>query len=310
MNLDFLTGWLGAGVALAVPLLLAALGEIVVERSGTLNMGLEGMILTGALGAFLIASWWGSPWGGVLGGLAVGMAMGLLMAYFCVSLYANQSVTGIVLNLFGLGITGFIFRLQYGFRLIPPRIPVLKPWPVPGLAELPVVGSALFQQTPMVYLALLLVPVVAWFLFRSTWGLRLRAVGGDARAADAMGISVARVRYLALLVGGALAGLAGANLAVGIGLFAEGMSANRGYIALALVMFSRWQPYLALAGALLFGLADALQLRIQSLGMNIPYQFLLMLPYLLTILVLVVSKRGGVVPAVVGVPYRREKKTG
>ncbi|HHY95461.1 MAG TPA: ABC transporter permease [Firmicutes bacterium] len=247
-------------------------------------------------------------WLGVLGGLLVGAAMGLIMAYMCVSLYANQAITGIVLNIFGLGITGFTFRLMYGFCLIPPRITPLPVWRVPYLSELPVVGPVLFQQPPIVYLSLLLVPAVSWLLFRSSWGLRLRAVGGDARAADAMGIDVRRVRYAALLLGGALAGLAGACLTVGIGMFSEGMSANRGYIALALVMFSRWQPGLALGGALLFGLADSLQLRIQSLGLHIPYQFLLMLPYILTIVVLVMGKKGGMAPSVVGIPYRRERK--
>lgn len=314
---SFAVGVLAAGVRLAVPILLAALGEIVTERAGVLNLGLEGVMLAGALAGFLATAWAEpvlppnaaglAPWLGLAAGAFAGLLMGLLMAVLAVSLRADQVVAGILLVALGQGCTTYVYREAFGS--LTARVTPMGPLPIPVLAEIPVVGPVLFAQDAATYLSLALVGGVWFLLFRTTWGLAVRAVGEHPAAADTAGIDVAGTRYAALLLGSALAGLGGAVLTVvQLGLFKEGVTAGRGWIAVALVIFARWRPGLALAGALLFGCATALQFRLQVLDLPwLPYELLLMLPYVLTLIVLLRARgTGGTAPAALGTPYARE----
>jgi simple sugar transport system permease protein len=288
-----------------MPVLLAVLGEIFTERSGVLNLGLEGIMAMGAFAGFAGGFASGNAWLGLMAGLAAGALMGLIMAFFSVTLKTNQVVTGISLVILGSGLSAFMYRELFGISSRPPRVEGVADLNIPVLSQIPVVGPILFQHSVVVYLAVLLV-VLSWAaLFRTTWGLKVRAVGEAPSAADTSGINVAHIRYVCVIVGSALAGLGGAVLSVAqMGLFVENMVAGRGWIAIALVIFARWRPSLALAGALLFGVADALQFRLQALGFAaVPYEFLLMLPYLLTILVLVGSSKRQAGPAALGEPY-------
>jgi general nucleoside transport system permease protein len=303
----FLVGVLAAGVRFAMPILLAALGEIVTERAGVLNLGLEGIMLGGALAGFMATAWAEpllpaglAPWLGLGAGMLAGMLMGLLMAVLAVSLRADQVVTGIMLVALGHGLTTYIYREAFGS--LPARTVPMDPLRVPGLAPV------LFVQDPATYLSLAILLGVWFLLFRTSWGLSFRAVGEHPAAADTAGISVVRTRYSAVLLGSALAGLGGAVLTVGqLGLFKEGVTAGRGWIAVALVIFARWQPHLALAGALLFGCATALQFRLQALNLPwLPYELLLMLPYVLTLLVLLRARASDGAPAALGRPYGGE----
>ncbi|HHY95033.1 MAG TPA: ABC transporter permease [Firmicutes bacterium] len=305
----FLTGLLKATVALAAPLLAAAIGELLVERSGVLNLGLEGIILGGALGGFLGSFYGHSPWAGALSGMLVGLALQMLLAWLVVGLRANQPVTGIALTMFSQGATGFVYRSVCGLSVVPPSAVSFAPWKIPVLSALPVVGQVVFSQTPLVYVAFALVAAMWILLFRTKFGLKVRAVGGRAAAADSLGINVLGVRYVCMAIGGALAGLAGALLSLELGMFAEGMSGGRGFIVIALVAFARWQPARVLGGSLLFAFADALQLRLQALGFQLPYQFLVMLPYVLTIVVLVMAVTRGIAPTVLNQSFMRERKT-
>jgi general nucleoside transport system permease protein len=308
LTTSFLVGMLAAGIRLAVPILLAALGEIVTERAGVLNLGLEGIMLAGALAGFMATSWAehdlpaAAPWLGLGAGMLAGLAMGLVMAVLTVSLRTDQVVAGIMLVALGYGATAYVYREAFGS--LTARIAPMAPAPVPGLAELPVVGPVLFAQDPATYLSLAVLAGVWLLLFRTTWGLAIRAVGEHPAAADSAGVDVLRTRYAAVLVGAALTGLGGAVLTVAqLGIFKEGVTAGRGWIAIALVIFARWRPGLALAGALLFGFATALQFRLQALNLPwLPYEVLLMLPYLLTLLVLLCARTEGA-PAALGTPY-------
>jgi ABC-type uncharacterized transport system permease subunit len=302
---------LAAGVRLATPILLASLGEILTERSGVLNLGLEGVMMFGTLAGFVVSSFTGSPWLGSIGGLVAGGLAGLIIAVLCVSMYANQAIVGVVFNILGLGLTGFLFRAIYGVRTteVPPRAAGFIPWEIPLLKDIPYLGDILFKQPPYVYIAMLLVPLTAFLIWRTRYGLDVRAVGGFAKAADTMGINVERVRFATLILGGALAGLGGAFLSLHLGIYRDGMTQGRGFIAIAIVTFARWYPWAALGGSLLFGVADSLQLYLQAFGFKIPYQFLLMLPYVLTVIVLVFSSSRVLPPSILGVPYIRDRKS-
>ncbi len=313
---SFLIALLAAGIRLAVPVLLAILGEIVTERAGILNLGLEGVMLVGGLAGFMVAygveQGMGLPlvgaWVGLAAGLIAGALMGLLLAVLTVSFKADQVVAGVTLVLFGQGLTTYLYRQQFGSMTA--RVTGLSDDPVPLLSKIPVLGEVLFTHNAMVYISALLVPLCWFLLFRTTWGLKIRAVGENPAAADTSGINVVLIRYGAILLGAALAGLGGAVLTVvQLHLFREGVTAGRGWIAVALVFFSRWYPARALWGALLFGVADALQYRIQALGsQNIPYEFLLMLPYGLTLLVLLRKTKRGEAPAALGIPYFKGRR--
>lgn len=313
---SFLIALLTAGIRLATPVLLAVLGEIITERAGVLNLGLEGVMLVGGLAGFMVAyaveHGAGLPllgaWFGLGAGLLAGMLMGLLMAVMTVTFSADQVVAGVTLVLFGQGLTTYLYRQQ--FASLTARVTGLENWPIPVLSKIPVLGEVLFTHNVMVYLSVALVWLCWFLLFRTNWGLQIRAVGENPAAADTSGINVKRTRYASLLLGSALVGLGGAVLTVAqLHLFREGVTAGRGWIAVALVFFARWRPWRALGGALLFGLADALQFRIQALGSkDLPYEFLLMLPYVLTLLVLLKRTPRSDVPAALGVPYVKGKR--
>jgi general nucleoside transport system permease protein len=298
---------LEAAVRLAAPLLLAALGELVVERAGVVNIGIEGMMLVGAFAAFACASATGSPAVGALAGVAAGLALGAVFAVAAVVGRADQIVVGTALNLLALGATGLALRAAFPDGAV--DAPGLADAHDGALAALPVLGALLFRQGPYVWLALALCAGVAFFLARTRAGLALRAVGEAARAADAEGVRVARVRTAAVLFGAATAGLAGSMLTLSQShVFTEGMTAGRGFIALTVVIFGRWRPLGVLLAALFFGLASALQFRLQARGLGIPYPVFLMFPYVVTLAVLAFAAGGGRAPGDLGRPYAREAR--
>jgi simple sugar transport system permease protein len=271
----------------ATPLLIAAMGELVVERSGVLTLGVEGMMIMGAVTGFAVAQTTGSPWLGVFAAIVVGAAFSLLFAFLTLTLVTNQVATGLALTLLGLGLSGMIGEAFIGAPGV--KLGTLY---IPYLTDLPYVGRLVFGQDPIFYLSILLTAGVAWFLFSTRAGLTLRAVGGNHGSAHALGINVVAIRYLAVMFGGACAGLAGGFLAlVYVPQWVEGMSAGRGWIALALVVFASWRPWRVLAGAYLFGAVSIGQLHAQALGWPIPSQLLSSLPYLATIVVLVLISR-------------------
>lgn len=281
-----LVGFLAASVRVATPLLFAAIGETVTERAGIINLGLEGAMLAGALASALGAS--GGPWAGVAAGALAGAAVAATFAAWVVGARVNQIIAGTAVTLACVGLTGTIYRQAYGAGGAGLSLPTLAALPVPGLSGLPILGPALFAQPALTYLSLALVPVVWWVLYRTRLGLAVRATGEATDLARAAGVPVRTLRFWATVFGGALAGLGGASLVLAqVGTFAEKMTAGRGYVAIAIVVLGRWHPGGVALAALLFGGATALQFLFQSLGLAVPYQFFLMLPYVLTLIALV-----------------------
>lgn len=271
----------------ATPLLIAAIGELVVERSGVLNLGVEGMMVMGAVTGFGVAITTGSPWLGVFAAILVGAAFALLFGFLTLSLVTNQVATGLALTLLGLGVSGMIGEAFIGLPGVK-----MAPLVIPVLSDLPVVGRFLFAQEPLFYISILLVIGVSYFLFNTRAGLTLRSVGDNHDSAHALGIKVIAVRYAAVVFGGACAGLAGGYLSlVYTPQWIENMTAGRGWIALALVVFASWRPWRVLAGAYLFGAVSIGQLHAQVIGVSVPSQFLSALPYLATVAVLVLISR-------------------
>lgn len=301
-----LAGFVAASVRLSIPILLAALGGLFSEKAGVLNIGLEGMMLLGCFVGFIVAFYTGNVWLGVLAAVAAGAIAGLALAFYAVTVGANQVVVGIALNLLMLGVTAFFFRLAFGAGTAPPRIAPFEQVDFAGLGSLPLLGPLLFQHDPLTYLAIGLV-LLAWVVMqRSTIGLAITAVGEHPTAAETLGINVVRTRYLAVMASGALAGLGGAFLSTSAtGLFLDNMTAGRGYIALAILILGRRHPFGIVAASLLFGAAEALQLRAQLLPLGVPLQFLIMLPYLLTIVVLAGFAQRTGAPASLGAPFKR-----
>ena len=298
---------LEAAIRLSLPLLIAALGELVVERAGLINIGTEGMMLCGAFAGYAVAVSVGSPAAGLLGAVIVGLAVGSLFAFFAVVRRTDQIVVGTAINLLALGATGLAARALYQGSA--PSAPGFSPLSIPLLSELPFVGAVLFRHTGYAYGALLLALVVGVFLARTRTGIRLRAVGESARAADAQGVDVTALRFGAVLVGSVLAAVAGSVLTLAQShVFTEGMTAGRGFIALTIVIFGRWSAPGITFAALFFGAAVALQHRVQARGFDIPYQITLMLPYVLTLMVLTFGSRGRGGPADLGRGYRREAR--
>ncbi len=274
---------LGAGT----PLVFAALGELITEKSGVLNLGVEGMMLVGAVCGFAVAADSGSIWLGVLTAVAAGAAMALVFAVLTLTFQANQVASGLALTIFGIGLSAFI-----GLGYTSVALDGMDPVRIPVLSDIPVVGPLLFGLDPLMYLSFALFGAVTWFLYRSKAGLLLRGIGEAPDSAHAIGYPVIRIRYLAVLFGGAMAGLGGAYLAlVYTPLWVEEMTAGRGWIALALVVFSTWRPGRVMLGAYLFGGVTILQFHVQGLGIDLPSQLLSMLPYLATIFVLVLISR-------------------
>ena len=299
---DALTPFLAATIRTATPLALAALGELLVERAGLINIGLEGAVLAGAFGALA-----GATAGGVAGGYVGAMVGGLLLAavfaYCVLVLRADQIITGMALTLLSVGATGTLYRAWYGASGAALHAPTSGPVAIPGLVTLPVFGAALFDQPAVTYLVYVLTPLLAWWLFRTHAGLALRAIGERPDAAAAAGIAVTRIRTLAVLAGGLLGGLAGGTLVlVQAGTFVENMSAGRGFIALAIVVLGRWRPLGVALGALLFGAASAMQYAFQAMGWTVPYQVFLAAPYLLTLAALAGAMGRARAPAALGRP--------
>jgi simple sugar transport system permease protein len=307
MSAALLTSLLHSTVTMAVPLLLAALGELLAERAGVINIGLEGFLLTGAFAAMATTYYTATPLLGLLAAWVAGLLLALLFAYVVVAHSANQIVVGTALNLFAVGVTGVAYRALFGVTGAALTVAGFAALPLPFLSSLPVIGPAFCSQTILGYLAFALVPVIAFGLYRTIPGLKLRMVGENAAAAAAQGVAVRFTQCLALLGCGVLAATAGAYLAVAYAhTFVEGMSAGRGFIALAIVIFGRWSAWGVLGASLLFGLATALQFHVQALGWRIPYQFLLMLPYVLTLLALAGYGGRTKAPAALGVPLESE----
>lgn len=300
----FLIGLVAATLRVATPLIFGTLGELFCERAGVLNLGIEGTMFFGAFVGFVVASATGSLWVGVVAAMAAGIVAGLLMAMLAVRLGVNQHVSGLGITLLLTGLSLFGFRLVFGEPRVPPSItplPILAPF-----GDVPILGP-ITQQYALTYVALLLVPVVWWVLYRSRFGLSMRAVGENPEAADAAGVSVFRTRYLALALGGALMGLAGAFLSLAqLGAFTYGIIAGRGWVCIALIIFGNWEPVKVLLGALLFGGVSALQLRLQMTGLKLPYEIFLALPYIVTIVALTLAGRNASYPAALLKPYRRE----
>jgi simple sugar transport system permease protein len=301
---DLVIALLAGTVTAATPLVFAALGELIAEKSGVLNLGVEGMMLMGAIAAFAGATSSGSLGLGVLCGALAGAGTAALFGVLALTLLANQVATGLALTIFGTGLSAFVGQGYVSLTLIG-----MQPIAVPGLSRIPVLGPVFFTQNALVYLSLVAFGVTHWFLYRTTGGLVLRAVGESPESAHAVGYRVIRIRYAATLFGGALAGVAGAYLAVAYTpMWVEHMTAGRGWIALALVVFATWRPERVLAGAYLFGGMTILQLHAQALGLAVPSQFLSALPYLATIAVLVLISRDAQTirvnaPASLGKPF-------
>jgi ABC-type uncharacterized transport system permease subunit len=306
---------LSLGIPFTVALLIASLGEMFNQRSGVFNLGCEGIMAMGAFLGMLVpySVGQGGPTSeifnilGLLLAMGVGALFGCLFALVVVTFRAPQGIAGIGLQMFGVGVAGTLFRHFIGGTQ---SVPGISTWPIPGLSAIPIIGPIFFSHNILVYLAFLLVPLSWYVLFKTPWGLRLRAVGTNPRAADSIGINVNGVRYQALAVGGALAGLAGAYLSLcQAKMFSDGIIAGRGFIAVALVYFGHWHPVKIMGGALLFSLAQSLQLAIQGQGIAFPYEFAVMLPYVLVIIVLAFSRESQLLgPTALGKPFNREKR--
>ncbi|MFZ5597741.1 MAG: ABC transporter permease [Bacillota bacterium] len=301
---------LATAVTAGTPILYAALGELLAERSGVMNLGVEGMMLIGAVCGFIAAISFKNPWAGVAAALLAGGAVSLIHAFLTVTLKTNQVVSGLALTIFGSGLSGYIGKNYIGIPLATPI--VSKPLGI--LGDIPFLGPVFFNHDPLVYITYLLVPALWVLIYRTRAGMHLRAVGENPSAADSLGVKVSLSRYLYVVSGGMLAGLGGAYLSLAYApSWLENMTAGRGWIAVALVIFAIWNPLRAMLGAYIFGGIDALGLRLQVLGVMIPPFFLQMMPYLFTILVLVVvigrkgSSRLGS-PGALGVPFDREER--
>jgi len=273
-------------VRVATPLLLAALGETVAERAGVINLGIEGAMLCGAL-ASAMGSAWGGAWMGVAAALLAGAAASAVFAVVAIRGKADQIITGTAITLGAVGLTGAVYRAVFGAAGAALSIPTLPSIPIPGLSRVPLLGPALFAQPATTYLAFVSVPLLWWLLNRTREGLAMRAAGESLVGARAAGVAITAVRTRATIIGGAFAGVAGASLVLAqVGTFAERMTAGRGFVAIAIVVLGRWSPVGVLLAALLFGAATALQYLLQALGLDVPYQLFLMLPYLLVLLAL------------------------
>lgn len=306
----FQVGFLAAILRIATPLAFATLGEMFSERAGVLNLGIEGIMLLSAMTGFTAAYLSGSLWLGIAAAVATGALMGALHGLFTVALGLSQHVCGIGVTLFGTGLAYFLYRLIFGQQSTPPNIVGFKPVSIPFLSDIPVLGPAVFNQFTLVYMAILAVPISAFILYRTPWGLSVRMVGENPRAADSAGVGVIATRMQAVIIGGALMGLAGAFLTMAqFNAFTFGVVSGRGWVAIALVVFGRWDPWRSAGAALLFAFVDALQLRLQAAGLgHIPYEAFLMLPFVLTIVAMAFMSRNAVAPSALLKPFRREER--
>lgn len=307
IDYDFIISLLNSMLRMSIPLIFAATGEIIAEKSGVINIGLEGQMLLGAFVSLCVSYETGSVLIGVLAAGLLAALSTLPVYYIGVVRRQNQSVVGIMLNIFIIGFTSFFYRVFYGVSLTPPSLKTLPSLNIPILNRIPVLGETIFNQTWLAYTGII-VTVIIWFILKHTvLGIKLKAVGENPRAAQAAGISVLKTRLLSLMSTGFLAGLGGAFLTVAYaGRFSDGITSGRGYIALAIVIFGRWNPVVAMGGALLFGLVDAFQLRAQTIGFDLPYQFFVMMPYLVVLLSIFFTGKNATSPAALGQPFEKE----
>lgn len=298
-----LVGILASGIRLATPYLYAAIGETFSQRSGVLNLGVEGQMLLGAFAAFYVTFVSGSLWLGLLAAMLVGLLMGLAMAFVSINLQAEQGISGIGFYLFGLGMSDLLFQKLLGTV---ETVSGFREVPIPVLSEIPILGEILFQQNVLVYGAFVLV-IAAWFVLnKTTLGLKIRAVGESPETADSLGVSVTRVRYFTVALGGVLSGIAGASLSIALlNVFQQNMTSGLGFIAVALVYFGGWRPFAVMGGALLFSMVNSLQLWVQVLGIPIPADFAVMLPYILTIFALIITVQRVRPPSALSKPFER-----
>ena len=306
---DFIVGIVASGIRMSTPSLFAALGENIAERSGVLNLGVEGMMLIGAFAGFIGTFVTGNVFIGILAALSGPMVMAALMAFLSVSLRTNQLVAGLAIWLLGVGFAALLYRLTFGVVTVAPSVPTIPLLEIPFLSSIPVLGPIIFHHDAMIYLAFLLIPLTHIFLFKTNIGLKIRTVGENPKQADTLGVNVNRIRYMSVIIGGAFAGLGGSYIAlVTTGSFSENIAAGQGWIALAAVIFGRWRPFWIVLGALVYGMVNATVLGMQSLGTTIPFQFLLMLPYLLPIAILAAMYKKSVAPAALATPYKRGER--
>ncbi|WP_020408019.1 ABC transporter permease [Hahella ganghwensis] len=305
MDVDLITNILFATLRTGTPLVLIALGEMVCEKSGVLNLGQEGMLLMGAVVGFMFAVISGNTWVGLGASMVAGMLMSGVFALLAVTLVANQVATGLALTIFGIGLSAFL-----GTDYVGMGIDGIGPWEIPLLSDIPIIGKVLFSHDPLVYLSWILFALVYWTFRKTRVGLIIRAVGENPESANAIGMPVMKVRYAAVIFGGLMTGLAGGYLSLSYTpLWTEGMSAGRGWIALALVVFASWKAERVMLGAYLFGLASIMHLILQGLGFDISPNLLAMLPYAATIVVLMVIASDAMrsklnTPLALGQPYR------
>jgi len=302
-------GVIVSGMRLMTPVLFAALGEKIAERSGILNLGLEGMMLLGAFAGFMGTYITGNYVVGIVMAIAAAAALAVLKGFLSITIRTNQLAAGLAIWLLGTGLAALLYRLTFGIQTVAPSVELMPKIDIPGLSTAPGVGPILFNHDPLVYIALLLVPVTYYFIFKTNLGLKIRTVGENPKQADALGVDVNKIRYLAVIIGGAMAGIGGAYFSlVQTGYFLENVTGGAGWIALALVIFGRWKSYWICAGAFIFGMVDSFQLGLQATGTSLPFQFLLMLPYLIPIAILAAMYKKAGAPAALAIPYKRGER--
>ena len=308
-NVAFITSLLAGTVRITTPILIASLGELITERTGILNLSIEGHMLIGAFVGFLVSFYSGSLWLGMGAALAAGALLSLIFSFMAITLKIDQTVTGLTINILSAGLCFFFYRLAFpevGSGNLP-NVKIFSTLPIPFLSNIPILGEAFFNHNILVYLTYFCVPLTYIFLYRSKYGLIVRCIGENPRAVDMKGISVIGYQYKAVMLGGMLSGAGGAFLSLAAtGMWLPDITSGRGWIAFAIVIFGNWRPVNIMFAALFFGFLDSLQLQIQGVGIQFPYQIMLALPYLLTIVALLWKKRRSLEPIGLGIPYSRE----
>jgi general nucleoside transport system permease protein len=296
-------------IRIATPILLAAIGVLITNRAGIMNLGFEGIMLMGAYMGFMVANQTQSIPLAILAAMGVGALMSLIMVFFSTTLKVDQTVTGIALNILAAGLSFFLYRVQYKTSTaeLMPSVEIMQPVQIPVLSQIPVVGEVLFSQYSLTYFAFLMFPIIWFFLYKTKYGLEVRCLGENPRSIDMKGININRLQYIAVIIGGMFGGLGGAFLTIAsAGIFVPDMSAGRGWLAIVVVIAGNWLPFRILLATLIFSFLDAFQLQAQGLGVQFPYQILLALPYVLAIFFVMGSRSKTETPAALGVPYYRE----
>jgi ABC-type uncharacterized transport system permease subunit len=302
-------GLIQAAIRMSTPILLASLGGMFTARVGIINFALEGIMIVGAFFGVYGSYVTGNPWLGALMGAIGGIVVALILGFMSITAKVDQVVAGTGINILFLGLTSYLLNIIFGIGAKPSKVNSFVEVPLPLLSDIPILGDVLFNQIPLVYLAIILVPICWYIVYKTSFGLNMRAVGENPRAADSVGLNVIAIRYIAIVISGFLGGLGGAFLSIGhLSVFMEKMTAGKGYVAWSSVTVGKWNPIGILGAALLFGMAEAFQLRLQAVGIEIPHQFFLMLPYVLTMLVLTGFVGKTVSPGALGKPYSKESK--